>query len=107
LLIVGGNAADGAGRSMIAGTLLVLGRAMGVSGEWNKRGSIIAVGGASVPATYRYACSYKPEYLRLLWRHVAKLGVPIEERVRGGRFARHCGDLSLLGKGELLLWTAT
>ena len=107
LIVIGGDTEDGAGRSMIAGTLVIVGRAKGGVGEWNKRGSIIAIGGAAVPVGYRYACSYAPEYLRLLFRHAAQLGVPVEAGVSSGRFARHCGDLALLGKGELLLWTAS
>jgi formylmethanofuran dehydrogenase subunit C len=103
LVVVGGDAGTGAGRAMIAGTLLVLGRIAGSVGEWNKRGSIIAVTGASIPATYRYACTYQPQYLRLLCRHLRACDFPVDDWVDASPYARHCGDLSQLGRGEILV----
>lgn len=103
LVVVGGNTTD-AGRSMIAGTLVVGGRIAGTVGQWNKRGSIVTVGGAEVPVSYRYACTYRPGYLDVLFRYLRARGVPVDDRIGTGRYARYCGDLSQLGKGELLLW---
>jgi len=103
LIVVGGDAID-AGRAMIAGTLVVVGTITGSVGEWNKRGSIITIGGASVPPTYRYACTYQPPYLGLLHRYLQSRTWPIDERIATGRFARYCGDVSQLGRGELLTW---
>jgi formylmethanofuran dehydrogenase subunit C len=105
LVVVGGNTVD-AGRAMIAGTLLVGGRIAGTVGQWNKRGSIVTVGGADVPLSYRYACTYRPPLLNLLFHYLRARGVPVDERIATGRYARYCGDLSQVGKGELLLWLA-
>lgn len=102
LIFVGGDTAD-AGQGMIAGTLVVGGAIAGSVGLWNKRGSILSVGGATVPPMYQYACTYRPTYLRLLFRYLRARGVPIDERVITAPFARYCGDVSQVGKGELLL----
>jgi formylmethanofuran dehydrogenase subunit C len=106
LIVVGGDAGDGAARAMIAGTILVMGKAAGTVGLWNKRGTVVALGGAAVPATYRYACTYRPPHLRLVFAYLRRAhGVPVDDRYISGRYARYCGDLSETGKGELLLWT--
>jgi formylmethanofuran dehydrogenase subunit C len=106
LVVVGGDAGDGTAHSMIAGTVLVFGALAGSVGRWNKRGTVVALGGASVPATYWFACSYRPVFLRVLLAYLrASHGVIVEDRFVTGRYARYCGDLSELGKGELLTWT--
>jgi formylmethanofuran dehydrogenase subunit C len=105
LIVVGGDAGAGVAHAMIAGTVLVVGRVTGAVGQWNKRGSVVALAGATIPATYRYACTYRPVYLRVLLAYLRRShGVTVEDRFTTGRYARHCGDLSELGKGELLTW---
>jgi formylmethanofuran dehydrogenase subunit C len=106
LIVVGGDAGDGTARGMIAGTVLVMGKVAGTVGLWNKRGTVVALGGATVPATYRYACTYRPPHLRVIFAYLRHAhGVPVDDRYINGRYARYCGDLSEVGKGELLLWT--
>jgi formylmethanofuran dehydrogenase subunit C len=105
LIVIGGDAADGAARSMIAGTVIVMGRALGSVGCWNKRGTVVALGGADVLPTYRYACTYRPAFLRLLLTHIGRTHrLPIDDRYMNGRYSRYCGDLSELGLGEILTW---
>jgi formylmethanofuran dehydrogenase subunit C len=106
LIVVGGDAGDGVGQAMIAGTILVMGQAVGTVGEWNKRGSIITVGTTTVPATYRYACTYRPDFIRLLFTYLRPYDIGVTDDIATGRYARYCGDLSQLGKGELLTWVA-
>jgi len=106
LIVVGGDAGDGAARGMIAGTILVMGKAAGAVGLWNKRGTVVALGGVTVPPTYRYACTYRPPHLRLIFAYLRRAhGVPVDDRHINGQYARYCGDLSETGRGELLLWT--
>jgi formylmethanofuran dehydrogenase subunit C len=105
LIVVGGDADDGAAQAMIAGTLLVMGTAAGAVGLWNKRGTIVAIGGAAVPPTYRHACTYRAPFLQLMFTYLRRMHrMPISDRLARGRYARYCGDLSELGKGELLVW---
>ncbi len=93
---------------MIAGTVVVMGRAAGSVGLWNKRGTIVALAGAGIPETYRYACTYRPAFLGLLFRHLIRTwNLSLDERFVTGRYARHCGDLSELGRGEILTWVDT
>ena len=61
----------------------------------------------TVPATYRYACTYQPVHLRLmLSRLKTRYGLPVEGRHLTGFYRRYSGDLAELGKGEILAWTA-
>jgi formylmethanofuran dehydrogenase subunit C len=107
LIVIGGDADGGSARSMIAGTVVVMGKAHGPVGCWNKRGTLVVLGGAQIPETYRYACTYRPIFLRLLFEHLRhRQRLAIDDRFVSGRYARYCGDLSELGLGELLTWAA-
>jgi formylmethanofuran dehydrogenase subunit C len=107
LLVVTGNVAGQAGSGMIAGTVLVFGDAGPSPGRWSKRGSIVALGKVAIPPTYRYACTYQPDHLRLtLLRLRARYGLAVDERFVAGFYRRYSGDLAELGKGEILAWTA-
>jgi formylmethanofuran dehydrogenase subunit C len=106
LVAVAGSIGGYAGRGMIAGTILGLGPVGEMPGVGSKRGSIIATGGVTVPASYRYACSYEPAYVRLLLTSLRRrFGFPCDPGVLAGRFDRYCGDAGEPGKGEILVWT--
>jgi formylmethanofuran dehydrogenase subunit C len=106
LLVVGGSVARHAGPGMIAGTVIVFGEAGPAPGLWSKRGSIVALGPVEVPPTYRYACTYRPDFVRLsLVRLRRHYGLAVEERFISGRYRRYGGDLADLGRGEILAWT--
>ncbi len=107
LLGIGRRAGPGAGATMIAGTVVVVGAADAGAGLWSKRGTVVALGGIAIPPTYKYACTYRPEYLRLaLTRLRACYGFPVKSRHLSGFFHRYSGDLADLGKGEILEWAA-
>jgi formylmethanofuran dehydrogenase subunit C len=107
LLVVAGDVAGHAGPGMIAGTVIVFGDAGPAPGRWSKRGSIVALGPVEIPPTYRYACTYQPDHLRLtLLRLRARYGLAMDERYLSGFYRRYSGDLADLGKGEILAWTA-
>jgi len=107
LIVVTGNAGPQAGRGMIAGTVVVFGRAAAGAGRFLKRGSIVALGAIDRPATFRYACTYRPPHLPLLLRYLrARYALAIGEPQITGRYARYSGDLAELGKGEILHWVA-
>lgn len=108
LLVIGGNAGDRAGAGMIAGTVIVLGDAGVSAGLWSKRGSVVALGSVAIPPTYRYACTYRPPHLRLvLGRLRTRYELPVSDQHLAGLYRRYSGDLADLGKGELLVWTAS
>jgi len=107
LLAIGGKAEGHAGHAMIAGTILILGDAGPDAGLWSKRGSVVALGPIAIPATYRYACTYRPAHLELtLTRLRARYRFPVKKRHFVGWYRRYSGDLADLGKGEILEWTA-
>jgi formylmethanofuran dehydrogenase subunit C len=107
LLVVTGDIAARAGPAMIAGTVLVFGSAGRSPGIGSKRGSVVALGKVEIPATYRYACTYQPDHVRLtLLRLRARHGFEVEERHVTGLYRRYSGDLGDLGRGEILAWTA-
>jgi hypothetical protein len=82
-----------------------MGRAMGSVGLWNKRGTVVALGGAQILPSYRYACTYRPSLIGLLFGHLRRTHhLPVDDRFVQGRYARHCGDFSELGLGEVLTW---
>ncbi len=107
LLVVGGDIASHAGPGMIAGTVIVFGNAGPAPGRWSKRGSVVALGPVDIPPTYRYACTYQPDHLRLtLLRLRRRYGMAVDERYVSGLYRRYSGDLAELGRGEILAWTA-
>ena len=105
LVVVTGDAGRGTGKGMIAGTAVVFGKAGPGTGRFLKRGSIVALGEVERPATFRYACTYRPPHVALLLRY---LGVHCRLDVAAaratGRYERYSGDWAELGKGELLRW---
>jgi formylmethanofuran dehydrogenase subunit C len=107
LLVVAGDVARHAGPGMIAGTVMVLGGTGPAPGLWSKRGSIVALGPVEIPPTYRYACTYQPEHLRLTFLRLRKrYDLAVDGRYVSGSFRRYSGDLADLGRGEILAWTA-
>lgn len=105
LIVIGGDAGEGAGRGMIAGSVVVFGAAARGAGRWTKRGTIVALGPIELPATFRYACTYRPPHLRLTFCYLrARYALLIADRHVTGRYHRYSGDLAELGKGEILQW---
>jgi formylmethanofuran dehydrogenase subunit C len=106
LVAIAGDAGEGAGRAMLAGTVVVFGATGPTPGQWSKRGTILALGPVTPPATYRFACSYQPQYVALLLRHLGDhRGLPVTQGHLMGSYRRYSGDLAELGAGEILAWT--
>jgi formylmethanofuran dehydrogenase subunit C len=108
LVVVGGDAEEGAGRTTIAGTVVVFGATGPNPGQWSKRGTVVALGPVTPPATYRFACTYRPQYLGVLLRHLGTdRRLPVTAEHLTGFYKRYSGDLAELGAGEILAWTRT
>ena len=106
LIAVEGDVADGAGRAMIAGTVVAFGSIGADPGLWSKRGSVVAFRSATPPATYRYACTYRPSYLPVTLGYLkSRYGCPVRPEHLSGLYRRYSGDLADLGAGEILVWT--
>ncbi len=107
LVAIAGDAGPGAGRATIAGTVVVFGATGADAGQWSKRGTVVALGPVTPSPTYRYACTYRPQYASLLLRHLeARHRLPAGRARDTGLFRRYSGDLAELGAGEILAWTA-
>jgi formylmethanofuran dehydrogenase subunit C len=103
LVVVGRDTGIEPGRAMIAGTLVVFGAAGAHPGIGNKRGSIIAAGPIDVPASYRYACTYFPSYVRMLMTYLSRTyGLGQAHAALGSPYRRYCGDAGIPGRGEIL-----
>jgi formylmethanofuran dehydrogenase subunit C len=106
LLAVEGAIAEGPGRAMLAGTVVAFGAVGAEPGLWSKRGSIVALRSATPPATYRYACTYRPPYLPVTLGYLKRrYGCPVTPEHLTGLYRRYSGDLAELGAGEILVWT--
>jgi formylmethanofuran dehydrogenase subunit C len=104
LIVIGGDTGDFAGAFMIAGTVLVFGMLGARPGAGMKRGSIITFRPPRLLPSFRYDCTYSPAYAGLLLRHLRSLGIEVPGDYSSGRYRRYSGDLTSLGKGEVLVW---
>jgi formylmethanofuran dehydrogenase subunit C len=105
LIVVMGDAGDFAGVSMIAGSVLVFGRLGSRAGAGMKRGTIVAFGdhGELLP-TFRYECRLQPVFLRYYLLRLREWGLPISDQHLEGFYRRYHGDITTLGKGEILTY---
>ncbi|HZI75386.1 MAG TPA: hypothetical protein VFD73_15475 [Gemmatimonadales bacterium] len=107
VLVIGRRAGERTGLGMIAGSVVIMGAAGPDTGLWSKRGSVVALGEIAPPATYAYACTYRPIHLRVLLRHLrARYGLAVQRRHITGQYRRFSGDFAETGKGEILQWTS-
>ena len=104
LIAIGGDSGDFTGVNMLAGTILVAGRLGIRSGAGMRRGSIVSLHDAEPLPTFRYACKWRPPYLRLYFEHLRRRGLALDEELDNGLFRRYCGDGVELDKGEILLY---
>lgn len=119
LIAIQGQVGEFPGVRMIAGSLIVCGRLGPRPGAGMRRGSIVALGGLYAEAqeaqpvantgsgllsTFRYACRYHPTFLRLYLRRLQESGLPITDQHINGQFRRYVGDITTVGKGEILIY---
>jgi formylmethanofuran dehydrogenase subunit C len=105
LIVVQNEAGEDAGRGMLAGSILVFGSLGANPGLFSKRGSIVAFGAHTLPAPYRYACTYRPPHMRVTLGYLqARHRIPVTPAQLAGAYRRYSGDLAELGAGEILSW---
>ena len=106
LIAVQGSVGEFAGVRMIAGSLFVFGTLGARAGAGMKRGTIVALGGLAdgLLPTFRYACSYRPTFLRFYLRRLREWELPVAPEQIEGAFRRYTGDITALGKGEILVY---
>ncbi len=106
LIAIGGSAGPFAGVRLIAGSIFVFGTLGSHAGAGMKRGTIVAMGGLAdgLLPTFRYACSYSPVFLRLYLAYLRRYELPVQSEHLTGSFQRYTGDITTLGKGEILVY---
>lgn len=106
LIVVQGDVGPFAGARIIAGSIIVFGALGARAGAGMKRGSIVALGGVSeeLLPTFRYTCSYRPVFLRYYLRRLREWALPVTSGQIDGLFHRYVGDITSLGKGEILIY---
>jgi len=122
LIAVQGSLGEFAGARMIAGSIFVFGTLGARAGAGMKRGTIVALGGGTVGdrpqqrvgdrpqqqdgllPTFRYNCAYRPTFLRYYLRRLHEWGLPVTPEQVEGIFRRYTGDITTLGKGEILVY---
>ena len=105
LIVVLGDVGDFAGARMIAGSILVFGRLGARAGAGMKRGTIVAFGDhAELLPTFRYECRFQPVFLRHYLLRLREWKIPIHDEYLEGFYRRYHGDITTLGKGEILTY---
>jgi formylmethanofuran dehydrogenase subunit C len=106
LICIRGKVGDFAGLQLQGGTIF-LGSAAGIrTGAWMSRGTIVALEPIRLLPTFQYACTYDPVFLRLLLKQLPEWGATFSDRGGNGCVRRYTGDISGLGKGEILICAA-
>jgi formylmethanofuran dehydrogenase subunit C len=101
LVIVGCDAGDYAGGRMVAGTIVIERRVGANAGFGLRRGSLILVEPPKdILPTFGDCGVLEFDYLRLLENWLRANDKPVN---LGGRARRLMGDMSVLGKGEMLI----
>jgi len=107
ILAVRGPVRDFAGLQMKGGTIVLMSGAEIRTGAWMVRGTIISMKPLRLLPTFSYAALYQPAFLRLYVKALGGMGFAFPLESQGGAFQRYCGDGSVPGKGEILIWKPT
>jgi formylmethanofuran dehydrogenase subunit C len=102
LIVVLGNAGDFIGSYMIAGTIFVFGTPGARAGAGMRRGTIVTFHPVPLIPTFKYNTTYTPDFLKIYFHFLKKQGISIEDEYFKGPYKRYHGDISELGKGEIL-----
>jgi formylmethanofuran dehydrogenase subunit C len=91
---------------MLAGSILIFGAAGIRAGAGMRRGTIGLLGPEPAPPmlpTFKFACAYRPEFLRVFLWHLRRSGFAVPEECLTAVYRRYNGDFLELGKGEILV----
>ena len=108
-IAVGGRSGDAAGFNMIAGSVFLFGEPGIRPGAGMRRGTIAFLASATAPdmlPTFKFACTYRPVFLRFYFRQLKSFGFPVPENCLDADYHRYCGDFLETGKGEILVRAA-
>jgi formylmethanofuran dehydrogenase subunit C len=105
MIVIKGLCRDFAGLQMKGGTIILCSGAEFRTGAWMIRGTIISLVPLKLLPTFPYACTYNPVFVNFYAGQLQKtLGLTIPYETTAGSYERYCGDTSVPGKGEILVW---
>ena len=74
------------------------------TGAWMNRGTIISMKPLQMMPTFAYASDFNPTFLNVYAGHLRPYGIKLPFAASAGSYQRYSGDLSVPGKGEILVW---
>ena len=107
LIAIRGRAGAGVGRTMIAGTVIVLGPVGRRLGAGMKRGTLVLPSLPGPPdehllPTFALAGRFPLPFLALYFQQLAAWGFAVPREVSSGSLDRYNGDMVVGGRGEIL-----
>jgi formylmethanofuran dehydrogenase subunit C len=106
LIVIGGPVRDFAGLEMKGGTIILRQGAEFRTGAWMNRGTIVSLAPLPLLPTFLYSSEYVPSFMPLYARQLAALGTDVPFDPKAGAYKRYLGDTAVVGKGEILVWSA-
>ncbi len=104
-IVVGGKVRDFAGLQMKGGTIVLMDGAEIRTGAWMNRGTIISLKPIQVMPTFLKSASYNPTFINVYSRELNdRFDLDLPYGADEGAYTRYCGDKSVPGKGEILVW---
>ena len=103
-IVLGGPARDFTGLQMKGGTIILLSGAEIRTGAWMNRGTIISMKPLTMMPTFAESSQFNPTFLNVYAQHLKPFGVTLPFAANEGCYQRYAGDLSVPGKGEILVW---
>jgi formylmethanofuran dehydrogenase subunit C len=104
-IVIGGRVRDFCGLQMKGGTIVLQSGAEIRTGAWMIRGTILSLKPLQLMPTFSPSGSFNPTFVDLYARHLNTFGVSLPNATSAGSWSRYCGDASVPGKGEVLVWT--
>jgi formylmethanofuran dehydrogenase subunit C len=103
-IILGGPAKDFTGLQMKGGTIILMSGAELRTGAWMNRGVIISMQPLRIMPTFAHAADFTPTFINLYAMHLKQFGIHLPFTSAEGAYQVYSGDLSVPGKGEILVW---
>jgi formylmethanofuran dehydrogenase subunit C len=103
-IVLGGPARDFTGLQMKGGTIILLGGAEIRAGAWMNRGTIISTRPLQLMPTFTLANAFNPTFVNVLAHYLTPHGIHLPCNPADGIYHLFSGDLSVPGKGEILIW---
>ena len=103
-IVLGGVARDFCGLQMKGGTIILQFGAAIRTGAWMQRGTIISMKPLQIMPTFAESNEFNPTFLNVYSKQISQHGIHLPFSAAEGTYQRFAGDLSVPGKGEILVW---